>query len=286
MIKTQIISYWRFYTLMSIMTCCLVHSVPAMAQRILYDSTIDKLKTSVHLALGETTAAQVAAALSTQTGLKIEATDYLKDRILDVELDHMTCTAALNAIAELNEWKWEEIGVGHIVFTRRVPPVPQKIVDIPAAMLAALPKDWRTYLYIDVPWQEAMRASGTTSTHFGPRSVQEAMGIRIARLMNRQLETIVGSLKPPLGPDSKYPYSGLSPEQRDALIRILFLLVMNETSNSLLHGHLSPYEIDFSRAVIEIRGSDLLIGTHWEEGENKRFDYFGVQIIGPYALPQ
>ena len=79
----------------------------ASAQSVESDSVTEKLSRRIHLELGKTTLAEVAAALSEQTGLKIEPADYLNDRIMVVRIQGVSARSALNALSELNDWRWK-----------------------------------------------------------------------------------------------------------------------------------------------------------------------------------
>jgi hypothetical protein len=92
---------------------CLLLTAPAAPVRAQEQPIPDyalKLAQTVHLTLGKTTLAAALAALSKQTGIQIDAAEYLKDRVLIVQMESLNGRAALDALTALNDLKWSAIG--------------------------------------------------------------------------------------------------------------------------------------------------------------------------------
>ena len=90
-----------FSALFGIASC-----ISGSAQSSLRPATQSLLTKKVHLSLGSTTLPTLLKALSTQTGLIIEAAAYLQERLLVLEIDDISARVILDELAEANDWKW------------------------------------------------------------------------------------------------------------------------------------------------------------------------------------
>jgi len=86
-----------------------------------------KLTQTVHLTLGKTTLAEALQRFQTKQTIQIDAAEYLKDRILFVQMDGLTGRTALNALTALNDLKWSAIGPNHLVVDRPTSGRPESI---------------------------------------------------------------------------------------------------------------------------------------------------------------
>ncbi len=91
---------------------------PLRAQDAFSPDTTEKLHQRVQLTGESTTLAQIAAQLSKQTGLKIEAAAYLGKHRLNLQCDGDSAETILKTLANLNDWQWREVDKGVILISR------------------------------------------------------------------------------------------------------------------------------------------------------------------------
>lgn len=120
----------------------------ARAQNVLSPATTEKLHHPIVLQSGSITLEVIAAQLSQQTGLQIEAAPYLSRHRLTLQCEGDSAESVLGTLAELNEWQWQEVDKGRIVISRALGRSPQGAADIPAAVQRAMPIDARRYLHV------------------------------------------------------------------------------------------------------------------------------------------
>ncbi len=130
-------------------TCCILTLLCgqfAAAQTKSIGPTAALQTSRVQLSLGEATLSGVAKSLTSQTGVQIEAVDFLRKHRLIVQIPSTTAADALNLICELNAWTWYEDKAGHIIITRAPPKRPRRIADLAETLGSALPRDWERFL--------------------------------------------------------------------------------------------------------------------------------------------
>ncbi len=130
---------------------CMLLSVAAWPQSVSTADMAARLNTRVNLLLGTTTLEKVTKSLSAATGLRIEASEYLRDRKLIVQMKDVSVANALNSLSELNDWRWAEVKENHLLIMRPIIKKPQTVAEIGLAIQSALPRDFRCYLGIGVP---------------------------------------------------------------------------------------------------------------------------------------
>ena len=120
----------------------------ARAQTVLSPATTEKLHHPIVLQSGSITLEVIAAQLSQQTGLQIEAAPYLSRHRLTLQCEGDSAESVLGTLAELNEWQWQEVDKGRIVISRALGRKPRGVADIPAAVQRSMPLDARRYLHV------------------------------------------------------------------------------------------------------------------------------------------
>ena len=120
----------------------------ARAQNVLSPATTEKLHHPIVLQSGSITLEVIAAQLSQQTGLQIEAAPYLSRHRLTLQCEGDSAESVLGTLAELNEWQWQEVDKGRIVISRALGRKPRGVADIPAAVQRSMPLDARRYLHV------------------------------------------------------------------------------------------------------------------------------------------
>ena len=224
-----------------------------------------RLQSPVHLRLGCVSLPQLTDALSAQTGLRVDAADYLRARNLVVQLDGVSASAALNALAELNDWAWRDKGGGQILITRRLPVLRQEPETVPIRSRAALPKDIRAFCRIgaayDPPPADPRADSPDASVPiiYRPKTLTDSLR-----------EKIVNGLKPDILSGSEILWTRLTPAQQQDMTAILLFDTLHLTISSL-RGEPLPFVADPTRAFVEMQGNTLLIMSRPAPGRRAGF---------------
>lgn len=243
-----------------------------------------KLAHIVHLSLGNTTLAGTLAALSAQTGIRIDTPGYLKDRVLVVQMDGLTGRTALDALAALNDLKWTEVAPDHLLVDRLAPKRPERVTEVPSQLLAALPKDIRDCLLLGVPQKKAWEFAEADS--YGKRSdfeFPQFLSSRTSALLQEQNRLFDASLPAVLPLGTKIPFRAMTSAQQHELLLILFFREMSRLSPNLVRGNLAPFQKDVMQASLHLHPSDniLEIGTVTHEGNTESYQFFGAPIAPP-----
>jgi hypothetical protein len=296
-VKTPAWSYACVTTIQTaISAICLALFAPHAAGQIVHTAkAADLLKKQVTLAPRPTTLRNAVSALSEQTGLKIEAEEYLADRKMSIYSVRESAAAALDAIAELNGYVWRETDDLHIVVTRPSIQYPTRLSDAPAAIRAAMPVDFARYLGIGVtvdnlaPIEDKAQARSLEMrrrrTGIARFEIQARIESKIASLIHKECETLYTpqTARPLMG--AGIPFSKLTPIQQSALSTALLLQPLiglsSGTAYYLMYNQLTPYQQDPLRAALNIRGGNgLEIGTETVTGDVSFRLGFGAPIAG------
>ena len=250
---------------------------------------VPKLAQPVRLTLGKTTLAEVLEALSKQTGIQIDAAEYLKDRVMIVQMDGITGRTALNALAALNDLKWSAAGPNHLVVDRSASGRPESITQVPGLIAKAFPKDIRDCLLVGIPQSKGWEFAEVNA--FKRKSDFEYPGFvssRTGNLVQEQQKLLLANLSAVLTPGTKIPFKNLPPAQQSELLSILFFREISRLSFSLMYDNLAPYQEDVMRVSLHLHPSDniLEIGTVMHEGDTEIYRFFGAPIAPPPSTGQ
>jgi hypothetical protein len=108
----------------------------------------EKLGKNVSLHLSAVTMSQIVSDLSKQTGLSISAASSIEGHRVTVDLAGVTARQALDALAEMYDWRWYRSEPGQYTLDRRVFRSPRDPSAIPSEMQLALPVDLRHFLQL------------------------------------------------------------------------------------------------------------------------------------------
>ncbi len=250
-----------------------------------------RLATIVRLALGETTLAEVAKALSDQTGVSVSAAPYLRERKLVVQMENLSADQALGALMALNGWQLYETQEGAIVITRPPRPTPLTLSEVPAALHAVLPRDIQQFLGVGIAagmpknvWERRMQAIGMSQAVI-PRRIVE----KTERLVKTQLDELAAEQKT-ADKTKKIPYAKLTPRQRENLLEALVFndlgFFVSSPGGPLLYDTLIPIQRDFSVAEARFQGGMLSIGSTVANTQVKFFASFGAHISSDKPVKQ
>ncbi len=235
----------------------------AQAQAAASD-TAAKLNVKVHLSSGAVTLPQIMQALSAQSGLNIEAADYLRERRLVAQMDGLTVRNALDALAELNDWAWHDRGAGHIVITRLAPPGRQEPSNVPLRMRFALPRDVRVCCNLEPQPARSKKQAGEEDDPF----MAEHKSVAVAQEARLHL---IDALKPAIFEGAPFPYARMKAGQQEDLLISLLMTAVHQTKHDMLLGQPLTWLDNLADMKLEMNSNTLLITTHGDTG-------FGVQV--------
>lgn len=271
------------------LTLLLLLSVVILSPRALGQDA--RLKTPVELQLGQTTLAEVARALTAQSGIKVEAAPYLRARKLVVSIPRSSTAGVLNALAELNEWSWRMVGEDGVLIERARPPAPRNVAEVPQSVQKALPADLKRYLGVGVPLETLATAHPGDG---GRRSVPDPgmdererryspAKARLDAKIRTLTETLWAGLSERLGREGQTPFAELTPQQKEDLTTLPPLLAIAATfrgmSSRILYDLLLPYEKDLSAVAMSLQNGNWLEYGMWtQEGKARVFRGSAVEI--------
>ncbi len=256
-------------------------------QSALHPDTKVKLQTRVHLSLGKTTLAKALEVLSKQTGLTIEASPGLSERVLLVEMNDITASNALNALAICNEWNWSETTPGNIRLRRSLPRNPTTLEEVQKFVVAALPKDVRDFVCIGKSVAEIKNYTipidpQLANTPFAKPPVNRSLSMfsqgKIFAVDSALAREISALLKPKPTDGAYYAYKTLTPEIQEKLLLYALLYTLKETRSGLLYNEFAPFQKDPNKVTVELKGSSLDVGSHTIQGTSDVFQSFGMDI--------
>ncbi len=226
-----------------------------------------RLARKVKVNLRATTLAAALAALSAQTDLHIEAVPYLREHRLSVLMNDVSAAEALNALGEINDWKWRVAPDGHVTVDRPTPRTPRQIGEVSLALQAAMPKDLRRFLGSEGTLRDVMRHENYGRGQMPPKVSAFQHGdtggmFALTHQYGRELAALLGLQ---LREQKPVAWAALTPDQRRLLVRTLVGVglgrIITEHHN-LLTGLLAPYERDPQSADIGLKnGNRMLIST-------------------------
>ena len=271
-----------------VVSLCISSRVTCNAQTALRADTLTKIALKVHLSLGSTTLAAACKTLSAQTGLTIEPIAYLQERTLLLEIDGLSARATLDALAEANEWNWHETTPGHILISRVLPRYPQNLPQISKYVVAAIPKDIRDFIYLGKTPEELKRAVlpqdmarpadfPFQKPSLTPESADDGCKSKLMELTYRAAVKFAGLLEPKPKVGAFFAYKQMKPEAQKQLLIYMVFATLRDTSRSLLENEFSPYQLDMTKATMELGGNMLSIGQHTIEGKTDSYSSFGAQ---------
>jgi hypothetical protein len=231
----------------------------AAAQSVESDAVRDKLSTKIHLRLGKTTLTKVAAAIAQQTGLKVEPADYVSDREMIADMEGVSARAALNALSELNDWKWRETPEHAIAIARHLARPPQVAAAIPRIVQSAIPKDTRAFLGIATPSEDLSQYTSPWLSN--TRGVHGNLVTKTVRLLRDTQGDLYSSLPADAVQGTPIPYEKLTETQRrDLIVQIAFRQIIS--LDEYLLSDLLPFVRAPELAQIEFYRNGLTVGQH------------------------
>lgn len=212
---------------------------------------------TVRLTPGKTTIARTVAALSEQTGLKIEAADYLRGRTITVLMQDIPARDALTALAELNNLRWRKTDAGRYLLTRRRQPVIRTIDDLAQALQQSLPDDWQRFISTAPPAEPAEAQSSdppviANHPHVLAVHLSRRLSTKIQAAKTKEQAGIFDSLKPQILTGEPIRYASLNPQQQEHLVLALTFHALSQSSVlDRLRGRLMFYHRDPASSYLD-----------------------------------
>jgi len=267
-------SYSQFFF---ILLACFSLSLPASSQTVEHKEIRTLLQTKVHLRLGETTLAKTLQEMSKQTGLQIQAQDYLNDRDILVELDNMSVQDTLDTLAESNGWIWYEAKQGQIFMARPKFNKTRQLLNVAPAFRAIVPKDLRRYIGLDISDNDlriAFRQSQPNNDSvlkrpeiFNSRSARHHLQLQLieapVKVQERQMFSWVTE---DVKKGKKIPYAKLTSSQQHSLLVYFVFKALStafsphSTGTANLIAGLDPVGVDESRMRISYKNNIIYVG--------------------------
>src|SRR5258708_36193313 len=220
------------------------------------DDDDSRLSTKVSLAFASGTIAEVLSELSHQTGLKISPSDAVAQRRVTLYLKGVPAFRALDAIADLNDWRWSRTESGRYLVSRPSVRAPTSKSQIPRNMGQALPRDMRTYLglngWYDTDIKGRSAHSGQSSSLIASNSYRD----ELLRSINEALEN-----------ERSVAYSDLTHQNRERLLFILFSSRIHIYSE-VLYDEFAAHMMEPARTVLELDPAHrdvLMVNMHVPE---------------------
>lgn len=273
-------------------------SLAVMAQTLAINQSRDKLKTIVHLRVGQTTVANVMKAISEQIGVKVLPAEYLQDHRLLMQMDQVSASDVLDTLVDLYGWRWFVNEQGNVVLTGQRPRVPQTPAELPIQAQIIIPRDVQKYLRIQDPSIKpvvkqdntidvSMFADNIKIRSQIERQISDLIQKRLV-LLESEFSTRADSLPSASSADKllQLAYTDLTPSMQQGLVKALVLSTLYSAAGSarsfnLLHNNLMPYERDMNSAEIMVKGGIIHIGSSTKSEAGYVHVGFGEGLTSP-----
>jgi len=208
---------------------------------------------------------EAVKSLSEQIGVEVKISDYLVERRLTTNLDHVTARDALDALAELEDWQWKEDTPGHIRVERRPTLAPKEMAFLSRWIQAELPRDLRDYFKLPRPEDDPKKLFWAFAE---PHStLSQDMGRAMHLYAGQQRMALEGHL-PALHGGAQVFVGQLTLPEKQHLLLGLTVQAIHGTNPLLWKGDLAPFVTDPATASIKLIGGHFLFIENRLEQEN------------------
>lgn len=190
--------------------------------------------------------------------LSYSADHFLLARHYSVYFQGVNKRALTDALAEIEDWHWQESKSGNVTFQPRSLKDIGDLLAVPRRLQAALPRDVRDYL--------GARRPSLTLQQMIPTLISDARMEKMRWFNQRKeglgysdLKTLMLKLASTKTAEEKISVIKLKKEERQLLLNALLRVAMLDTAYSLYGGDFPPYILAPNTAHLELSGNLLRI---------------------------
>jgi hypothetical protein len=230
-------------------------------------------------------AGRVIDLVAEKTGCHIDIPESLRIRVMSVHVNDMRAVSVLNAIAQLNDWKYTIRENDSVLISRYGFALPAHPKDLQIAVIAAMPKDLRFYILCPIAFvgPSPIKANQNGRAPAGgqyPFAVNQQRGQESLRLQSKALYDSLGTSLPVGG---SMAFGRFDSVLCDRLLLCLALRAISRTRYDLLHADspLPTYIIDPRAAELELGAEDTLMIYSWsvQDGIEHRKGFGGLRLV-------
>jgi len=212
----------------------------------------------VSLHQADITLAQILSLLTAPMQLNYSAEDILLARRYFISCQNVTQRALTDAIAEIEDWHWNESPLGNVRFQPRSLKDTAGILAIPRRLQSALLRDLRDYLGARRPSLTAQEMIPTLVSD--PRMLKMRwFDLRKSRLGYPELKKLIQRLETTKIAEAPVSIAKLKEDERRMLLSALLREAVGAMDYSLYGGDFPPYILAPHTAHLELSGSLLQI---------------------------
>ena len=252
--------------------------------------------------LGETTVGRFASELSQKSGLKVTAEKYLLEHLLTVEISGVSAEDAINALAELNNWRVIKKSDEEILITHKSFKSSDSLAEVPKLLRQAIPKSWFLFLgegivpenvFSENDMARLKRAQdGLTEGHTEEdrkEASNEIASIKtsLIKLNNRNKTSIHNNFSPinrllfpnvppALLKNQSYPYKKWTSEEKKGaltliLLDLLSVIVEDPSTGDLVRGEIKDYMLHPEITSLRMGKGVFFIEERSADGTKRRY---------------
>ncbi len=198
--------------------------------------------------------------LSTANELEYKADAELQPRLMQVYCAGITRSALTNAVAELEDWHWQEGKPGKVRFVRRLLKDVGEILAVPRRVQATLPRDLCSYFDTRRP---SLIASEMIPAIISDADFVKMRGFNKKKLQLRDvgIRKLIERFADSGSGETGIPVTKLKPEERRLLITALLGETLNYMQFKMYGGDFPPYVYAPQTAELALSGDMLQILT-------------------------
>ena len=245
------------------------------------DQAATALDRPIQVDSGQTTIGEFTRQLTEKSGMQVECAAYLRNRVVTVFLPATTLRKALDAVAEVNEWRWTQEDFGKVLISRRPTPRPRTVPEAFAVARSVFPADWRRFLTHPPaglqpgPHDEIHRRMGVYESSV----VYPIVRKRLTAIVQRYADALLKSVG-----NGSIETKGLSPKDREDLLNCLVFEALShfyDTSQGFMAicGLLRPYQSDLNSARILVKDLSISVEVREERDGMMRGSGFGAPLF-------
>jgi|GEM_PF-1769025 len=225
----------------------------------------------------KTTLGELLPLLSTPDELQYQAIPEQTSRLLQVYCTNITKRALTDAIAELEDWHWQESKQGKVQFVRRPLKDIGDYTAIPRRIQVILPRDLCSYFDVRRPTLMASEMKPTFIYDAGHRKMLR-FNVRKMKFRDHGIRGLIEKLSASGDDEAEISIAKLKPEDRRLLLTALLGETLNYMQYGIYGGDFPPYIYAPETAELEISGDVLQIASRYRDGKGNPVTGFGGNV--------